>query len=558
MSLKIVLLFLVAFSKNAFGYFPLSDGQLKKVADCSSDLKSIGDLSEGLARQRLIIALQSAVRTDDLKLFKCVIEKVSDSTIASKMLLQTAQYGNQKMVKFLVEHADANVNILDKVGETPLFRAVYQGHSRTVKYLLEKGANANTVAKYMEEGMEEGMEETPIFEAIRGCHNRRYTICPKYVRNIIGKLKDYNADINIKNKEGYSPLALATHYGQTKVVRYLIRKAGADVNSNNTYDETPLYIAAHNGNLKLVRTLVEVGHANIENVTTKHNVETTPLHAAAKEGHKEIVEYLVEKCPNCVNITNRFGYTALSIAAHDGNLELLEILVEDGHANIENDTTIGTTPLQVAAMKGHNKVVKYLVQKCPNCVNIKNKFGCTALYFAARNGNLELLKFLVEKGHANIENVKTKHINGTTPLHVAAMKGHNQVVKYLVEKCPNCVNIKNKFGYTALYFAARNGNLELLKFLVEKGHADIENVKTNHINGTTPLHVAAMKGHNQVVEYLVEKCPNCVNIKNRNGDTAESMAKNYCKDTRITLICMVEEDLKEKRTIEEGNAASAV
>ena len=98
------------------------------------------------------------------------------------------------------------------------------------------------------------------------------------------------------------------------IYSYLVNKASANVDSKSQYDETPIFLASQNGNLLIVKMLVQDGNANIKNVKTKWNIETTPLHVAAMKGHFEVVKYLVKKCPKCVNIKNRFGYTAQSVA----------------------------------------------------------------------------------------------------------------------------------------------------------------------------------------------------------------------------------------------------
>ena len=54
-------------------------------------------------------------------------------------MFQAAQYGNLEMVQFLVENASlADVNVLNEIGETPLFGATYEGHLKIVNYLLDK------------------------------------------------------------------------------------------------------------------------------------------------------------------------------------------------------------------------------------------------------------------------------------------------------------------------------------------------------------------------------------------------------------------------------------
>jgi ankyrin repeat protein len=255
-----------------------------------------------------VLGIQSAIGNNDLATFECLIRKISNNaTIISKTLFQAAQYGNLEMVQFLVENASlADINVLNEIGETPLFGATYEGHLKIVNYLLDKGADVNVKARHL---------ETPLFEAIRGCHYKHYrTInCQNYVK-IIEKLKDKGADVNVTNRRDYSPLALASNFGQFDIASYLVNTASADVNSKSQYDETPIFLASQNGNLLIVKMLFEDGNANIKNVKTKWNIETTPLHVAAMKGHFEVVKYLVEKCPKCVNIKNRFGYTAQSVA----------------------------------------------------------------------------------------------------------------------------------------------------------------------------------------------------------------------------------------------------
>ena len=81
-----------------------------------------------------------AIGNNDLATFECLIRKISNnSTVISKTLFQAAQYGNLEMVQFLVENASlADVNVLNEIGETPLFGATYEGHLKIVNYLLDK------------------------------------------------------------------------------------------------------------------------------------------------------------------------------------------------------------------------------------------------------------------------------------------------------------------------------------------------------------------------------------------------------------------------------------
>jgi ankyrin repeat protein len=53
-----------------------------------------------------------------------------------------AQSGHPKTIERLLE-AGANLNVRDKEGQTPLYKAAKFGYSKTVEKLLDSGANPN-------------------------------------------------------------------------------------------------------------------------------------------------------------------------------------------------------------------------------------------------------------------------------------------------------------------------------------------------------------------------------------------------------------------------------
>ena len=66
------------------------------------------------------------------------------------------------------------------------------------------------------------------------------------------------ADPNIRNKQGLTPLQVATTLGFIEGVEALI-KGGADVNVGDQTGETPLIAAVHQRNSELARVLLEKG-----------------------------------------------------------------------------------------------------------------------------------------------------------------------------------------------------------------------------------------------------------------------------------------------------------
>lgn len=85
-----------------------------------------------------------------------------------------------------------NVNVQDKLGRTPLYRAILQGHYDNVIYLLQHGADPNIPASN---------KETPLIMAIRN-----------FGGSCIPALLQYNFNLNNSGREeGMTPLDVAQH-----------------------------------------------------------------------------------------------------------------------------------------------------------------------------------------------------------------------------------------------------------------------------------------------------------------------------------------------------------
>lgn len=81
------------------------------------------------------------------------------------------------------------------------------------------------------------------------------------------------ADVNSITKAGYTPLHIASHYGQANMVRFLLGN-GANVGATTTLCYTSLHQAA------------QQGHTNIVNILLEHKADadviTTVIHSNNK------------------------------------------------------------------------------------------------------------------------------------------------------------------------------------------------------------------------------------------------------------------------------------
>ncbi|CRG86887.1 Ankyrin-3 [Talaromyces islandicus] len=185
-------------------------------------------------------------------------------------LLVASYFGHSAIVKLLLGRETEIEAIDNSYGRTALSWAAFEGHDDVVKILLEK--------------------------------------C---------------AEVNSKDEEGCSPLALAAMEGHEAI--------GAEVNSRDDYGRTPLSLAVRDGREDIIDVLLEKG----AEVDVKDKYGRTPLLWAAEGGRDNLVATLVRKGTD-LNIQDTSGLTALQLASFKFHAGVEKVLLQNG-ASIPSD-----------------------------------------------------------------------------------------------------------------------------------------------------------------------------------------------------------------------------
>ncbi len=115
--------------------------------------------------------------------------------------------------------------------------------------------------------------------------------------------------MEVGSQEISKGLHSAASKGNLDIIKYLVEN-NADIEIKNKTGQTPLIIASMNNQLDILDYLLE-RKADTE---TKDNDMMTALHWASKEGHLEIVKHLIEKGAN-IDETESNGFTTLHLAS---------------------------------------------------------------------------------------------------------------------------------------------------------------------------------------------------------------------------------------------------
>jgi hypothetical protein len=186
-------------------------------------------------------------------------------------LYYAALCGFHDLVEYLITKHQQDVNANGGYYKRPLVAALAGEHFQTADLLRHNGADPHVRGRY-------GM--SPLHAAAR---SGRF--------DVVQILIEYDpADINAGDEP--TPLLLASgryNFKDGSVLRLLLEH-DADINVQNQAGQTPLQWASMNGALEVVRLLLEHG-ADVE---AMDNDGKTALQVAAEEGHDEVVELLRE------------------------------------------------------------------------------------------------------------------------------------------------------------------------------------------------------------------------------------------------------------------------
>ena len=204
------------------------------------------------------------------------------------------------------------------------------------------------------------------------------------------------ADLDARDEDGKTALALAADRGHLEVVKVLV-SAGADVNARNTGvagGSTPLHMASgHRNREPIMQLLIDNG----AKVNTKGMLNATPLHIASLSGYPTNINLLLKHGADIAAVKDG-GATALHEAARGGtdNASAVEALIA-AKADVKAVDGRGQTALHLAASEGNQGAVKVLLANGAD-VNAKDKKDRTPIYYASRRRKQEVVELLKKAG----------------------------------------------------------------------------------------------------------------------------------------------------------------
>ncbi|KAM6907737.1 receptor-interacting serine/threonine-protein kinase 4 [Xenentodon cancila] len=306
-----------------------------------------------------------------------------------------------------------------------------------------------------------------------------------------------NANPNLPNNRGSTPLHLATEKHLKSLAEVLLGRRSTNVNAKDEDQYTALHWAAQNGDEAIARLLVDRGAA----INEADGQGRTPAHVACQHGQENVIRVLLSRGAD-VRIKGKDNWTALHFAAWQGHLGIVKLLVKQAGADVDGQTSDGRTPLHLASQRGQYRVARILIELGAD-VHMASAGLNTPLHVAAETGHTSTSRLLI-KHQADIH---AQNTHGLTPLHLAVQRGHLATVKMLIAEGADPYR-SNQALRTPCHLAAENGHCEVLKELLL--HCPDGGTLSDE-QGLSPLHLAVQGGHSDVITMLLtEVCQDFV------------------------------------------------
>ncbi|XP_049883188.1 poly [ADP-ribose] polymerase tankyrase [Pectinophora gossypiella] len=354
--------------------------------------------------------------------------------------------------------------------------------------------------------------DRPLHEAAASVYPKRKQVMEMLIRK--------GARVNEKNKEGQTPLHVATEHSHLDAMDLLLRH-GAKVNACDGRGESALSLAARRDSAPACRLLLACGadtrpephYAQPQEACA--SAAALRLLEAARTGDVEGARAVLDARPrlvNCRDVDGRHS-TPLHFAAGYNRLPLAQLLLQRG-ADVHAKDKGGLVPLHNACSYGHYEVTELLLS-CGAGVNAADLWRFTPLHEACAKGKQDIVRLLLKHG----ADPSRRNRDGLTPLQLvragdtdtadalrgdaalldAAKRGDLNRARKLIT--PQNVNCRDSHGRnsTPLHLAAGYNNLEVAEALLEAGAA----VSARDKGGLVPLHNAASYGHLELAALLL-------------------------------------------------------
>ena len=298
----------------------------------------------------------------------------------------------------LLHAAGADVNAVSKQGVSALMYAAIRGRPETTEWLLKHGADVR---------QQSALKQTALSLAAGGPSEKADAPNAKNYPVVAKLLLDAGAEVDSRDRDGWTPLYAAAACGESEIVKVLIA-GGADVNVRDAgtgampLRATPLHQACAGRHAETVKVLLQAGA--YDNVTDVKGRAPRMALPDFNDAAKQACEYYLNHAAELDESLGKQVSVLLKPSA--GELDVQKVLsFFEGPKALDVNAPISRlewdTPLSLISRWDRPtccELARELIKRGAHVNERQGALGWPPLFGAASNGCVEMVKLLLQAG----------------------------------------------------------------------------------------------------------------------------------------------------------------
>lgn len=300
----------------------------------------------------------------------------------------------EPIMKAILAHPSFCLNTRDADEKTLLHYAVMAGNAKTVKLLLDAGADVSSLDGFhyyepechrLIQHARDVREEEILLSSLPPLHRAVMEQNP----SLLSALLQAGNDVNMTDANDRTPLHFALGFisgsnqdcnqNYIRCINILLSTPGVDVNRKTCTGDSALHLAVKTESAECLQAVLSMPDIKLND---KNNDGNTALHLAADQADEKCLRLLLISPEIMVNVCDSEGKTPLLRAAQKGNDACVQLLLSAPGIDINQPDEDGRTPLTAAAERGHHECVRLLSQDNRTELLARDAKGMTALHYA--------------------------------------------------------------------------------------------------------------------------------------------------------------------------------
>ena len=299
------------------------------MMNMKSDARTYVDIADSSRRTALTIAAEkNYYDIVELLLQHHAEPSVENNLSSGTAIMRAIDYGNEGVVKLILDERREDIRFLDNDGRGLLHSATSSGRADMVCLLGDYGVNLNTIDNNGRTALHDASQEGYL--------------------EVVRTLVELGADTAIADHFGNTALDIALQYGRTQIASIISGK-----NENQLPDPTqsinaetsPIWLLIKLRRFELVEQSIAKRKSSLAEKEPISN--NTALHYAVMYNNADVLRLLLKDDDLCPDPINRYQRTPLHLAAVSGFLEVTRVLLNH-HADVNAKDQRAHTPLYLA------------------------------------------------------------------------------------------------------------------------------------------------------------------------------------------------------------------